>query len=70
MVDSSARQKRYLVDLGYTLVGFLSFESSKMGIEDKESVPKNDLSLYLFTSSEGLPLESLVSHTYAAGCRK
>lgn len=69
-LNFTARQRRYLIDHGYTLVGFLPVGSEEGETVHGDSGIEESVSVYGFTLSEVVPLESFIPHTSSMNGRR
>lgn len=69
MFKSEHKRRRYLTNHEHFLLVFLSVESRKVVIKEGHAGFQKDLSLYGCTSSDALPLETVISLTSSSSSR-
>lgn len=69
-LDPTRRKKRYSIDHGYTLLGFLPAENAELRVEYLDFQVDDSVSLYWLTSSDVVSLKELILQTSLRDARK
>lgn len=69
-LNFNAKQRKYLIDHGHNLLGFLSVGGKEMEIEGGHAELDKDISRYGFTSWEVVLLVTVISQTSSSSSRE